>query len=76
MIKKFIWPIRVFAETYSCNGKKRKINAWVEGAGNAKQAMKNYINRKKNSWEWIGVEIAGVTPLGQKIYIVYDEDIM
>ncbi len=76
MVKNFCCPVQIFAETYSCNGKKRKINAWVDGAGNAKQAMKSYINRKKNSWEWIGVEITGITPIGQKIYMVYDEDIV
>ena len=57
---------------WKINGKKLKINAFIEGSVNPEQAMKNYINRKKNSWEWLGVEIIGITPLGQKIRFVYE----
>ena len=71
---KHIWPLHVIAETTSHAGKRLAIDAIIEGAGNPKAAMWHYVYSLKRSWEWLGVEITGVTPLGQKVSIVYEED--
>jgi hypothetical protein len=69
---KMQWPIRVTAITYHPSGKKRTINRNVEGAGNARAAIKMVVERRSDSWLWKGVEITGLTPIGQVIKIIYE----
>lgn len=68
-----IWPCRITAETTGYNRRKLTIDATIEGAGDVKQAMQDYVARKKNSHQWLGVEIVALTPLGQHVRLIYGD---
>ena len=70
--KRFIWPVRVTANTTSIRKTRISINALIEGAGDAKGAILRYVLGKANAFEWYGVEVTGVTPLGQRVKVVIE----
>lgn len=66
------WPILVTAETYARDGKKVRLRRTVEGAGNAVGSMLRAVMLHPRAHEFLGVEIQGLTPLGQCIFRVLD----
>ena len=72
-MKKMLWPIRLQGETWTASGRRRRVAAWVEGAGDAVGAIRAYVARQPRPWEWLGAEIHGVTPLGQKVRVTFEE---
>ena len=71
-MKALIWPIRVYGETWTAAGRRRRIAAWVEGAGDAVGAIRAYVARQPRAWEWEGAAVTGVTPLGQKVTVTLE----
>ena len=71
-MKALIWPIRIQGETWTAGGRRRRIAAWVEGAGDAVGAIRAYVARQPRAWEWEGVKVLGVTPLGQKVSVTLE----
>ncbi len=71
-MKALIWPIRIQGETWTAGGRRRRIAAWVEGAGDAKGAIRASVARQPRAWEWEGAAVTGVTPLGQKVTVTLE----
>ncbi len=69
---KKIWPLRVTATTHDEAGKRHRINRTVEGSGDAYKAMLDAVLAQKRPGLWLGVDIRGVTLLGQKLCGVVD----
>lgn len=67
-MKALIWPIRIQGETWTAGGRRRR----VEGAGDAKGAIRASVARLPRAWEWEGTAVTGVTPLGQKVTVTLE----
>ena len=71
-MKKLIWPVQITGETWTAKGR-RRIDTTIEGAGDAAGAIRSYVARRPRAWEWQGVAIRGLTPLGQRVTVVIGE---
>ncbi len=74
-MKNYVWPIKVYAKTTNSAGQARTIDCYMEGAGDTIDALVRAVNRRRDFYIWYGVDIHGITPLGQKISIIYGPDI-
>jgi len=72
-MKTMLWPLRLYAETWTASGRRRRLAHWVEGAGDARGAIRAYVARLPRSWEWDGVAVLGITPLGQPVRVIIGE---
>jgi len=71
-MKKYTWPVHITGQTHTMSGKKRTVNVTIEGAGNAKKAVLEYMLSRPMASEWYGVEVRGDTILGQTIYVTVE----
>lgn len=74
MKSKFIWPCLLFGNTYAMSGKRRTICATIDGAGDVHKAIYEYMAKRKNSHEWLGVQLTAITPLTQVVLEVFEPD--
>ena len=72
-MKTMLWPLRLYAETWTARGRRRRLAHWVEGAGDARGAIRAYVASLPRPWEWQGVEFLGITPLGQPVRVIIGE---
>lgn len=73
--KRMVWPCHLFADTRSWDGKRRRIDARIEGAGDLHGAILRYMKKRPRAGDFLGVELKALTPLGQLYCIVYEGDI-
>jgi hypothetical protein len=75
IMNKMLWPITVYAETYTPSGKRVRMLRREEGAGDVEAAMLRALGKRKdNGYPFLGCEIRAVTPLGQRVIRVFDPD--
>lgn len=68
------WAVKIDGLTHLPDGRKRTVNATVEGMGDAHGAILRYMLARPRPWEWYGVEVRGITPLGQRVYVLIEPD--
>lgn len=61
------WPVRWHAATHRADGRRITINRTIDGLGDVLTPLATALASRRRIYEWYGVEIVGVTPLGQTI---------
>ena len=69
------WNITVTASSHMPNGQRVSMRRNVEGAGDAAGAMLTALLARNDAGRpFLGCEIRGITPLGQRIVRTFDPD--
>lgn len=72
MKAKLTWPCKLIGNTTGWNKRPRRIRVTIEGAGDVRAAVFKYMARRPRAGEWLGVELVAVTPLGQRVHVLYE----
>ena len=67
-----VWPCKLSGVTHTMAGKRRTVNATIDGAGDVVGAVYEYMSKRRSAWEWYGEEVTAVTPLGQRVHVMIE----
>ena len=73
-MRRFNWPVHVYAETTDMQGKKRKMHRVVEGMDGADRAIELALESRRDAWIFSGCEITVITPMGQRVKRIVNPD--